>query len=69
MPEFYTITARKIFPVFFFFFWGGGDTYPTAPTDPPFPTPIWVVIGLHDNGFPGPAVALDGQTDSLRYYK
>jgi len=45
---------KNIFPIFF---WGGG-LCPTAPIDPPFLC-LWVVIGPRDNGFPGPAVALN----------
>ena len=63
MPEFYTIIARKTFSRFFF--WEGGGRCPTAPTDPPF-LRLWVVIGPHDNGFPGPGVALDGPADKFR---
>jgi len=59
MPEFYTIIARKIFSRFFL---GGGEEgahAPLPPLTPPF-LRLWVVIGPHGNGFPGPAVALDG---------
>jgi len=68
IPEFYTIIVRKIiFPIFF---WGGahegrGHVSPRRHMClPATPSPrflrLRVVIGLRDNGFPGPAVALDG---------
>jgi len=57
MPEFYTIIVRKNISRFF---WGVGGARAHSPTDSSFPAPMGCDIGLRDNGFPGPAVALDG---------